>query len=138
MTKEEVAAAYKQLMMVERSSRSLKSLEELAPVYHWKDRRVRGHVFVCVLAHLLERILERRLAQGGLEDCTAVRALEILDRVHVVPLEVKRRRWLARTEPDADVSRVLEALHYRLPLRLRELDDAGGAKIPEPHSPFGW
>jgi hypothetical protein len=32
LTKEDVAAAYKQLMMVERSFRSLKSLEELAPV----------------------------------------------------------------------------------------------------------
>jgi hypothetical protein len=58
--------------------------------------------------------------------------------VHLVPLEVKGRRWLARTEPDADVGRVLEALHYRLPPRLRELEDAGGAKIPEPHSLFSW
>lgn len=136
LPKEEVAAAYKQLMMVERSFRSLKSLEELAPVYHWKDRRVRGHVFVCVLAHLLERILERRLAQGGLEDHTAARALEVLDRVHTVPLEVKGRRWLARTEADADVSRVLDALHYRLPPRVREVEDEGGAKIPKPHSLF--
>lgn len=136
LAKEEVAAAYRQLMTVERSFRSLKSLEELAPVYHWKDRRVRGHVFVCVLAHLLERILERRLAQGGLQDCTAARALEVLDRVHMVPIEVKGRRYLARTEPDADVGRVLEALRYRLPPRLQELDGPGGAKVAEPHLLF--
>ena len=125
-------------MTVERSFRSLKTLEELAPVYHWKDRRVRGHVFVCVLAHLLERILERRLAQGGLEDWTTVRALEALDRVHMAPLEVKGHRWLVRSDPDADVSRVLDALGYRLPPRLREAEDQGGAKISEPRSLFSW
>ena len=132
LSKEEVARAYKQLMMVERSFRSLKSLEELAPVYHWKDRRVRGHVYVCVLAHLLERILERRLGQGGLEHYTAARALEVLDRVHMVPLEAKGRRWLGRTESDAEANRILEALRYRLPPRIQE--QPGSASFSEPHS----
>lgn len=52
--------------------------------------------------------------------------------------EVKGRRWLARTEADADVSCVLEALHYRLPPRLREFDESGGARTSEPHSLSSW
>ncbi|HHV56085.1 MAG TPA: hypothetical protein GXX55_11680 [Firmicutes bacterium] len=51
----EAAKAYRDVQTIERSFRSLKSLEEINPVYHWRGRRIMRHVYVCVLAHLLER-----------------------------------------------------------------------------------
>lgn len=44
---DEVALAYKDLWRVERAFRNLKSTLDLRPIYHWKDRRVKGHVMVC-------------------------------------------------------------------------------------------
>lgn len=43
--------AYKNLAVVERDFRSLKAIDlDLRPIYHRTEDRVRGHVFVCMLA----------------------------------------------------------------------------------------
>jgi Transposase DDE domain len=58
-----VVEAYKQLANVERDFRSLKSIDlELRPIHHWRDRRVRAHVLVCLLACYLAWHLRRVLA----------------------------------------------------------------------------
>ena len=59
----EVVRAYKSLAWVERAFRSLKTvLLKVRPIYHWRERRVRAHLFVCLLAYYLEWHLRRRLA----------------------------------------------------------------------------
>ena len=37
-------------------------LLKVRPIYHWRERRVRAHLFVCLLAYYLEWHLRRRLA----------------------------------------------------------------------------
>ena len=55
--------AYKSLARVERAFRSLKTvLLKVRPIFHWRERRVRAHLFVCLLAYYLEWHLRRRLA----------------------------------------------------------------------------
>ena len=75
--------AYKTLQQVEHAFRELKDTIELRPIYHHADSRVRGHVFVCVLAYLLERLLELRLQDAGLPQ-SATTALETLAPIRVV------------------------------------------------------
>ena len=51
----EVVHAYKSVARVERAFRSLKAVMLKArPIYHWRERRVRAHLFVCLLAYFLE------------------------------------------------------------------------------------
>ena len=54
--------AYKSLARVERAFRSLKSLLAVRPVFHWKERRVRAHLLICLLAYYLEWHMRERLA----------------------------------------------------------------------------
>jgi len=65
MTKDEVRDNYKRLQVVERAFRYLKTDLEIRPLFHWKDHRIRGHVFVCFLAYLVEQ--QMRLALKNLE-----------------------------------------------------------------------
>ena len=60
----DVAPAYKSLARVERAFRSLKTTVVLRvrPIFHWRERRVRAHLFVCMLACYLEWHLRRRPA----------------------------------------------------------------------------
>ena len=59
----EVIAAYKSLARVERAFRSLKTtVLQVRPIFHWKEKRVRAHVFLCMLAYYLEWHLRRRWA----------------------------------------------------------------------------
>ena len=55
--------AYKSLARVERAFRSLQTvLLKVRPIFHWRERRVRAHLCVCLLAYYLEWHLRRRLA----------------------------------------------------------------------------
>lgn len=59
----EVVHAYKSLTFVERAFRNLKTVQlEIRPVYHKNDDRIRGHVFLCMLAYYLQWHMEQRLA----------------------------------------------------------------------------
>lgn len=58
---EEIVRRYKELAEIERGWRALKSSLMLRPVYHWTEDRIKAHVFLCVLALQIERLMRRRL-----------------------------------------------------------------------------
>ena len=58
MRVEEVQSSYKLLQVVERAFRAAKNELRIRPVYHWKESRIRGHVFLCFLAYFVERRLQ--------------------------------------------------------------------------------
>jgi hypothetical protein len=63
MPADEVVQAYKDLARVERSFRSLKTVDlEIRPIRHWTADRVRAHVFLCMLAYHVEWHLRQALA----------------------------------------------------------------------------
>ena len=58
----ETVAAYKSLAMVERAFRCLKTVDlSIRPIYHRLARRVRAHVFLCMLAYYVEWHMRARL-----------------------------------------------------------------------------
>ena len=60
---EGVVHAYKQLSFVERAFRSYKSIDlKVRPIHHRLERRVRAHVFLCMLAYYLEWHMRKALA----------------------------------------------------------------------------
>jgi hypothetical protein len=62
LSAEDMALGYKQLMRAEEAWRRLKGGLELRPVYHRVVHRIHAHVFLTVLALLLERVAEIRCA----------------------------------------------------------------------------
>jgi hypothetical protein len=55
--------AYKSLAHAERAFRNLKTVElEIRPIYHYREDRVRAHLFLCLLAAYVAWHLERALA----------------------------------------------------------------------------
>jgi transposase len=61
LTPEDLAAAYKQLLEVERGWRDMKGALGLRPVFHYREDRIRGHVQLCWLALLLIRVAENEV-----------------------------------------------------------------------------
>ena len=60
-----VALKYKQLWQVERVFRDVKSLLLTRPIFHQRDRTIRGHVFCSFLALVLRKELDRCLEHAG-------------------------------------------------------------------------
>jgi transposase len=120
LTGAEVAESYRSLKRIEQSFHSLKSIEEVAPVYHWTDERVRGHVAACVLGHWLERLMERKLREVGYCESVST-ALRELGRIKSVEVELNDQWFRFRTEASPEASAILKALGYRLPPRVQLL-----------------
>ena len=61
----EVALKYKQLWMVERIFRDMKTILQSRPIFHKCDETIRGHVFCSFLALLLRKELDMALEHAG-------------------------------------------------------------------------
>jgi transposase len=54
--------AYKGLAKIERAFRSMKTVDlEVRPVFHWAERRVRAHIFLCMLAYYVQWHMQEAL-----------------------------------------------------------------------------
>ena len=106
----DVVAIYKDLSDLERGFRQLKDVLAMRPIYHQIEPRVKAHIFVAALALLVQRLLGRRLEEGGI-DFSAERAMEALETVRLVTFRLgarAERRGVSGGCPDA--RRVLKAL----------------------------
>ena len=69
LSSEEAVRTYKGLSTVERVFRSLKSVDlKVRPIRHHLERRVRAHVFLCMLAYYVEWHMRRALAPMLFDD----------------------------------------------------------------------
>ncbi|MFW6309321.1 MAG: IS1634 family transposase, partial [bacterium] len=117
LAKEEIATTFKRLTRIERSFRNLKSLNDLDPVFHSANRRIKAHVFVCILAHLLERIMEKKLVKEDLK-ITSAKAITRLGRMKATKTEINDKKILVRTDSNEKTNEIFKALHYRPPSRV--------------------
>ena len=105
----EVVAIYKDLSDVERGFRQLKDMLAMRPIYHQIYARLNAHIFVASLALLVQRLLDRRLEEAGINS-SAERAIEALQTVRLVTFRLDdrpERRGVSGGCPDA--CRVLNA-----------------------------
>lgn len=111
----EVVFKYKDLMDIEDSFRDLKDFIKVAPVFHWRYRRVKAHIFICVLALLLERYMEQKLKSHKLK-FSARGAFNKLRNIKVVENQVANLILKYITPPNQEQERILSAFGiYKLP-----------------------
>jgi DDE family transposase len=104
LTPDDLAAAYKQLVAVERGWKDMKGALRLRPVYHWREDRIRAHVQLCWLALLLIRV-----AETGTGD-TWRNLRHELDRMHLVTLATADGRVAQRSVATPRQQAILHAL----------------------------
>lgn len=69
LSAERTVSAYKDLSQVEWAFRSLKSIDlHVRPIFHWKDTRIKSHVFLCMLAYYVEWHLRGALRELLFDD----------------------------------------------------------------------
>jgi transposase len=102
---------YQGLAVVEHAFRELKSPLKTRPVYHWKEERVRAHLFLCVLSYWLMRWIELEGRSKGWK-VTAEHALERLRRIHLDLLGIPGSpvRWWAVKELMGEERSVVDSL----------------------------
>ncbi len=93
---------------IEKDFQVIKSVVELRPVHHRNDSKVRAHVTICMLALLLERLLDERLGAT----CSAKLARELLEPCRLNQYGSARKQAVyALTQPTPEQMRILRRLH---------------------------
>jgi len=64
---ENVALGYRTLYEVENEFKEIKHFLRIRPIRHYKDLRVRAHVFICVLVYLIEKFMGKKLKRSQLK-----------------------------------------------------------------------
>ena len=69
--------------VVEKCHEVMKSYVKVRPVRHWVPRRVRAHIYLCILGYFLRQLLKLKMVRGGVE-MSVREALMVLKRVKLV------------------------------------------------------
>jgi len=106
----EVARYYKSLCQIENAFRELKSTLDVKPIYHWTEKRIRGHIFVCFLALVLELGLQNKLEKVSYSEL-----VDDLKQVGVSLIKVKGVETIKRTRIPEEARYAFEQLKLSLP-----------------------
>ncbi len=114
----EVALKYKQLLLVERIFRDMKSVLDTQPIFHKRDETIRGHVFCSFLALVLRKELEKALECSGhhFEWEDIKRDLKALQETMI---EENGKRITVRSRAEGCCGKVFGAAGVALPPALR-------------------
>jgi hypothetical protein len=111
LTADDLAAAYKQLVAIERGWRDMKGALALRPVFHHREDRIRAHIQLCWLALLLIRVIENATTD------TWRTTRHELDRLALVTLATAHGQVAQRSALTPGHKRVLAALDLPEPAR---------------------
>jgi hypothetical protein len=118
LTPADLAAAYKQLLAVERGWRDMKGALGLRPVFHHREDRIRAHVQLCWLALLLIRVIENTTAD------TWRNIRHELDRMHLVTLATPNGHVAQRSTTTPGQKKILASLELDEPPRFFDFTPA--------------
>ncbi len=118
----ETVAGYKKLELVEQAFRQIKTVQlEVRPVYHKLDRRIRSHVFLCMLAYYLQWHMKQRWAPLFAQDGTGkdrgwsfANVLERLKALRQERVKLNGIEFNQITTPEADQQKILDLLKVTL------------------------
>ena len=113
----QVVLAYKDLWQVEAAFRTLKSELEMGPIYHYTERRIRAHIFVCFLALVLKVVFHKNLLAVN-RDLSLNKVLEDIKKIKAVQITIKDMPVVLRTELEGDAHYAFKAVGLKIPPRL--------------------
>jgi transposase len=125
-TAEDLWKTYIQLTDAEAAFRICKSDLSIRPIWHQKPERVKAHIFVCFLAYVLWKTLEKWQTQAGLgssprtllEEFGHIQSVDVVLPTVTNPPRELTIRCVVR--PDASQAILLDRLGIHLPRRLRK------------------
>lgn len=109
LSAQQIAYNYRMLARIEASFRVIKDVLKIRPIRHYRTSRVKGHVFVCVLAFLLERLIEKKLQNANI-DMTASMAFEKLESIKLVQYRLFNQEFYKTTKPEEEQLKIFSAL----------------------------
>jgi transposase len=120
LSPEQVALKYKDLWMVERIFRDVKTILETRPVFHQKAENIIGHVFCSFLALVLRKELDLRLKNMG-HDFEWAQIKQNLKALQIMTISEDDKTFEIRTRCEGVCSKIFQAVGVAIPHTIKEL-----------------
>lgn len=98
LTPIQVLEQYKQLYKIEHTFRTFKSHLEIRPMFHWTDKRIKGHICLCYIAFTLLNYTLQKANKSGLK-LTENNLRNTLDKMQVSLLQHGNEQVYIRSKP---------------------------------------
>lgn len=122
LSEEEIIEAYHKLWKIEESFRIMKSNIEVRPIFHWTEKRIKGHFVICFLAFLLERTLEYKLKRANIKASPSqIRAS--INEMKFAKFESKGQTYYLKTKINSLGSQILRLMKISPPKNLSKSDE---------------
>ena len=95
----------------------LLSRQEMGPIYHYTERRIRAHIFICFLALVLKVIFQKDLLKVN-KSLSLNKVLEDIKKIKAVQITIKDVPVVLRTELEGDAHYGFKAVGLKMPARL--------------------
>lgn len=112
---EEILSACHTLWKIEESFRIMKSTLEVRPIFHWTEKRIKGHFVICFLAFLLERKLEQHLKKAGVPDVSPERIRGAINRMEFAKFDLQGKSYYLKTKGTDLSNKILKTLRIQPP-----------------------
>ena len=108
--------SYKELHSIEDAFREIESFLDIRPIHYWKDRRVRGHVFECVLTYLTEALIGKLVSHQSARE-----TIQELRKIRVVKLATRECEGMFLRELTESDRTIFKSLRVPMPRKIVEL-----------------
>lgn len=121
LTDKEIGRSYKELWQIERSFRTLKSPLAVDPMFHWTEKRIRAHVFICFIALQMYLLMERQL-KAGRQNSSIPKMLAELNRIQSINQVLNENDSIIHlTEVSDRAKTILDQFKLEKPVNLQGL-----------------
>ncbi len=111
---EKILDAKRTLYKIEESFRIMKSTLEVRPIFHWTEKRIKGHFVISFLAFLLERTLELKLKNAGIS-ASPHSIRDAVNSMQFAEIDSYGNKVLINTKSEKLASEILDQLKIQPP-----------------------
>jgi len=113
----EILKAYHSLWRIEESFRILKTTLETRPMFHWTEKRIKGHLVSSFISFLLERTLEIKIKENKI-DCSPEKLRESLNELQLSELTIQNEKYYLKSSSNSLSKKILRVLRIKCPNNL--------------------
>jgi len=100
---------YRHLYQVEHSFRTFKSHLETRPMFHWTEKRIRGHMCLCYISYTIHNFLQQKLQKQNIKlSDQALR--KQLDKMQLSLIESQNKQFYIRSTNKEMINKIINTL----------------------------
>jgi len=100
----------------------MKTHLEVRPIYHWTERRIKGHFVVCFLAFLLQRTLELELRKND-EKASPFLIREALNSMNVAKVKITGKDYVIKSKHMELSNTIMKLFKVKSPANITPLEE---------------